>query len=74
MQGDRAYILEDSLSFVFTEAPTKGLPDLRAWSLTALSVLLIYLFVSYGIWMLISQDLHEVLESIFHLTKQGPVV
>ena len=74
MQGDRAYILEDSLNFVFTEAPTKGLPDLRAWSLTALSVLLIYLFVSYGIWMLISQDLHEVLESIFHLTKQGPVV
>ena len=74
MQGDRAYILEDSLSFVFTEAPTKGLPDLRAWSLTALSVLLIYLFVSYGIWILISQDLHEVLESIFHLTKQGPVV
>lgn len=73
-QGEREYMLEDSLKFVFTEAPTKGLPDLRAWAVTALSVLVIYLLVSYGIWMAISQDLHEVLQSIFHLTKQGPVV
>lgn len=74
IQGEHDYILEDSLKFVFTEAPTKGLPDIRPWSLTALGVLLIYLFVSYGIWTIISQDLHEVLEGIFHLTKQGPVV
>lgn len=73
-QGERTYMLEDSLSFVFTEAPSKGLPDLRSWSLTALSVFLVYLFVSYGIWMIISEDLHNVLESIFQLTKQGPVV
>ncbi len=73
-QGEHDYIIDDSLKFVFTEAPTKGLPDIRPWSLAALSVLLIYLFVSYGIWIIISQDLHEVLEGIFHLTKQGPVV
>jgi hypothetical protein len=42
-QGERDYMLEDSLKFVFTEAPTKGLPDLRSWSLTAFSVLIIYL-------------------------------
>ena len=74
IQGEREYMLEDSLKFVFTEAPSKGLPDLRAWSVTAFSVFIIYLFVSYGIWMMISQDLHEVLQGIFHLTKQGPVV
>ena len=72
--GNRDYLFEDSLNSVFTEAPTKGLPDLRSWSLTALAVLLVYLFISYGVWMIISQDLHEVLSSIFHLTKQGPVV
>lgn len=72
--GTRDYMFEDSLSSVFTEAPTKGLPDLRAWSATAISVLLVYLFISYGIWMIISEDLHEVLQSIFHLSKQGPVV
>ncbi len=72
--GNRNYLLEDALNSVFTEAPTKGLPDLRSWSLTALSVLLVYLFVSYGVWIIISQDLHEVLKSIFHLTKQGPAV
>lgn len=74
IQGERNCLLDDSLKFVFTDPPTKGLPDIRPWSLTALGVLLIYLFVSYGIWMIISQDLHEVLEGIFHLTKQGPVV
>lgn len=74
IQGDRDYLLEDSLKFIFTEAPTKGLPDLRSWSLTAFSVLLMYLFISYGIWAIISEDLHEVLQSIFHLAKQGPVV
>ncbi len=73
-QGEREYMLEDSLKFTFTEAPAKGLPDLRSWSVTALTVLVVYLFVSYGIWMIISQDLHEVLQGIFHLTKQGPVV
>jgi type IV/VI secretion system ImpK/VasF family protein len=72
--GTRNYLFEDSLNSVFTEAPTKGLPDLRSWSLTALAVLLVYLFISYGVWMIISQDLHEVLQSIFHLSKQGPVV
>ena len=72
--GTRNYIFEDSLSYVFTEAPTKGLPDLKSWSATAVAVLLIYLFISYGVWMIISDDLHEVLHSIFQLSKQGPVV
>lgn len=71
IQGEHDSLLDDSLTFIFTEAPTKELPDIRPWSLTALSVLIIYLFVSYGIWTIISQDLHEVLEGIFHLTKQG---
>jgi type VI secretion system protein ImpK len=73
-QGSRDYILDDSLKFIFTEAPTKGLPDLRSWSITAFTAFLIYLFVSYGIWTIISADLHQVLQSIFHLAKQGPVV
>ena len=72
--GSKDFLIEEALSSVFTAAPTKGLPDLRSWSVTALVVLLIYLFVSYGIWTIISEDLHEVLKSIFHLTKQGPVV
>ncbi|MCX7343562.1 MAG: DotU family type IV/VI secretion system protein [Proteobacteria bacterium] len=72
--GTRNYIFEDSLNYVFTEAPAKGLPDLKAWSATAIAVLLVYLFISYGVWMMISDDLHEVLQSIFHLSKQGPVV
>lgn len=73
-QGTQNYLFDDSLNFTFTEAPPKGLPDIRPWSITALSVLLVYLFISYGIWTIISNDLHEVLEGIFHLTKQGPVV
>lgn len=73
-EGTHDNLLDDSLMSVFTESPTKGLPDIRPWSLAALSVLLIYLFVSYGIWTIISQDLHEVLQGIFHLTKQGSVI
>lgn len=72
-QTPRDYLLDNPLKFVFTEAPVKGLPDIRPWSLTALGIFLFYLFISYGIWTIISQDLHEVLESIFHLTKQGSV-
>jgi len=74
MTGHKDYLITDTLNFVFTEAPTKGLPDLRSWSLTALFVLITYLFISYGVWMIISADLHEVLNSIFHLAKQGPQV
>jgi len=74
IQGGYDNLLDDSLMSVFTETPTKGLPDIRPWSLVALSVIIIYLFVSYGVWTIISQDLHEVLQGIFHLTKQGPVI
>ncbi len=72
--GTRSYLFDDSLNSIFTEGPPKGLPELKAWSATALAVFLIYLFISYGVWMIISDDLHDVLQSIFHLSKQGPVV
>ena len=73
-QDERDHILDDSLNFVFSNPPSKGLPDIGPWLITALGVVLIYLFLSYGIWMIISKDLHEILQGIFHLAKQGPIV
>lgn len=72
--GERDLMIDDSLKFVFMESPSKGLPDMRSWSLTALGVVIVYLLISYGIWMIISEDLNEVLQSIFQLAKQSPVV
>lgn len=67
-------IFDGCLDHIFTEAPSKGLPDLRQWGLTAFAIFAVYLFISYGVWSIISYDLHEVLHDLFLLAKQGAQV
>jgi type VI secretion system protein ImpK len=67
-------IFDGCLDHIFTEAPSKGLPDLKQWGWTAFAIFTFYLFISYGVWSIISYDLHQVLHDLFLLAKQGAVI
>lgn len=67
-------IFRGNMAHVFTSSSGKGLPDLKQWGWTAFAVFVTYLFISYGVWSMISYDLHQVLHDIFLLAKQGASV
>lgn len=70
----REEIFEGNLRHVFSETSSKDLPDLRQWGWVSFTIFVVYLFISYGVWSIISYDLHSVLRDIFSLAKQGAVV
>lgn len=57
-----------------TESSIKALPNLRTWFAWGISILLFYIFVSYGLWYKFSSEIHNDINQLFMQTRQGSSV
>lgn len=58
------HLMPSCYQHTFTEPPGRGLPDIKTWSLWIGGVLLGYWLVSYGVWHLLSKDIHQLTQQI----------
>lgn len=70
----RPYLMDQCYDYTLTEAPGRGLPDLRVWSICIISILTIYVFVTYVVWYHLASGVHEALNMIFEQTRQSPLI
>ena len=70
----RSHMIESCYEHTFFENDDSRLPDLRFWSFCLISVIFVYIFVSFSIWSDITGELNEIMEKISEQVKQGPLV
>jgi type VI secretion system protein ImpK len=56
------------------ESSIKALPNLRTWFMWGVSILLFYIFVTYGVWYKFSSEIHNDINQLFQQTRQGSSV
>lgn len=61
----RKRLWEDGYDYTLTEAPGKGLPDLKVWVSTFAAVLALYVFISYMVWHKLASEMGSALSEIY---------
>lgn len=64
----RKRLWEDSYDYTMTEAPGRGLPDLKIWVSTFVSVFALYIFTSYVVWHKLASEMGDALNEIYRNT------
>ncbi|MBP9752237.1 MAG: DotU family type IV/VI secretion system protein [Proteobacteria bacterium] len=64
---------EDPYSCTISEHPGKGLPDLKTWVSTLLSVLVVYVFISYIVWHKLASEMNVALNEIYRQLQKSTV-
>lgn len=67
----RVRLSEDPYSYTITEQPGRGLPDLKTWISTFLSILVVYVFISYVVWHKLSSEMGDALSEIYKQLQRG---
>ena len=70
----RSHMIESCYEYTNTENDESLLPDYRFWSWCVLTVVFVYIVVSYIVWAGITDDISEILSKISEQTRQGPLV
>lgn len=70
----RSHMIDSCYEHTYLESDNAFLPDARFWSWCVLSVVFIYVVVSYLVWADITNDISDVLEKISEQTRQGPLI
>lgn len=66
----RKHLIPDCYEHVLDSVISKGLPEIRLWLLTFISVLGIYLFVSTVLWYKLARDMDSSIGDIAHQAQQ----
>ncbi|CAO4841665.1 MAG: hypothetical protein FADNKDHG_01092 [Holosporales bacterium] len=70
----RPRLNDDPYAYTISEQPGKGLPDLRSWISTFMSVMVVYIFISYMVWHNLASEMGSVLNEIYRQLQQSPMI
>lgn len=70
----RQHMIESCYESTFLENDDNTLPDLRFWSFCVVSVIFLYIIISFFIWSDITGELNEIITKISEQIRQGPLV
>ncbi len=67
-------MIESCYEHTFMESDNNRLPDVRFWSFYVVSVIFLYILISYFIWIDITGELNEIMNKISEQVRQGPLI
>jgi type VI secretion system protein ImpK len=70
----RPRIIESCYEYTNTTSNESYLPDSRFWSWCIISIVFLYIVVSYCVWYGITGEMGDILREIAKQTRQGPMV
>ena len=70
----RSHMIEACYEYTFMENDNNHLPDVRFWSFCVVSVIFLYILISYFIWLDITGELNEIMSKISEQVRQGPLI
>ncbi len=70
----RSYMIESCYEYTYTQSDESHLPDAKFWSWCVVSIVFLYIFISYFVWSNITGEISDVLNKIAEQTRQGPLI
>jgi type VI secretion system protein ImpK len=70
----RARMIDSCYEYTNFESNTSSLPDSRFWSWCILSIVFLYIIISYLVWYNITGEIGDLLHKIAAQTRQGPLI
>ena len=70
----RERLWEDPYDYTISESPGKGLPDLKVWVSTFVSIFAVYIFISYVVWHKLASEMGDALGEIYRYSQQHTIV
>jgi type VI protein secretion system component VasF len=70
----RSRIIESCYEYTNTECNNSTLPDIRFWSWCIISIVFLYIIISFCVWYSITSEINDVLQNIADQTRQGPLI
>jgi len=72
LRAEKYLLIEQCYQHNLGEVAQKSLPDNRSWFFIILSVIFVYVFISYIVWHSLSSDVQNALNTIFQQVKAMP--
>jgi type VI secretion system protein ImpK len=73
-RSKRSKIIHQCYEHTLNETPGRGLPDVRLWVTGIVSVVLVYIFVTYVAWYKLASEIHEALQGIHFSFKESSIL
>ena len=70
----RTHMIESCYDHTNLEDNSSNLPDVKFWSWSILSVIFVYIIISYCVWYSMTDEISYVLHKISEQIRQGPLV
>lgn len=70
----RSHMVESCYDYTFMENDNNHLPDVKFWSFCVISVIFLYILISYFVWIDITSELNEIMRKISEQVRQGPLI
>lgn len=70
----RSHMIESCYDYTFMENDNNHLPDVKFWSFCVISVIFLYILISYFVWIDITSELNEIMRKISEQVRQGPLI
>lgn len=70
----RTHMIDSCYEYTCIENDNSHLPDARFWSWCVISVVFLYIIVSYFVWIGITGEISDVLQKISAQTRQGALI
>lgn len=71
----RAKVIEECYDYTYSNMDNQSaLPDINFWNWTIITIIFIYIVISYVIWFSMTDQIKDILNVIFEQARKGPLV
>ena len=71
----RSKIINECYDYTYSDINNQSsLPDINFWNWTIISIIAIYIVISYIVWFSMTDQIKDLLEAIFEQARKGPLV